>query len=819
VYYQYKSINFGYANPNIAVSEKTVSGTGLTSSNWNYTYTPGSTYDTTTVTGPTNCYIYHHESVKAAAADVTKIWEVGQILYKEIDSPNGASCGAKLQAETYTWNKIGPPGYTSLKTQAQSLPGANPNAQPSYNVGPGYTVINGNPVGPDTSGIWMPQLASHVVTRYDNSGGTTNYTTSYTNYDAYDNPQTVTETGTEGTRTTNYTYHVDSSLWVLHQIATQAISGIAGEVSYTFYSNDDIHTADNYGVTTTYTYTSQGDVNTVQNARGYTDTYSSYVCGIPQSTVLEVSSSQNITEGKTVNSIGWVTAEKDGNGFSTTYGFDGMGREKTITPPIHSPTSITYNQNSTVLTRGSYTQTTTLDGLGRTTNVNRSGISTSYHLDALGRNTFVSYPCAGASCTTGINYTLDALGRTTLRNNNGATRQFTYLSNGMVDVINERSYPLTYTYSAYGNPDQRFLTALVTPTTTNGASYYANGLLHIASQGGTSRTYGYNSNWFLTSSIDPETGTTNFGRDQVGNLSSVEVGSAGTTTYGYDGQNRRSSISSNAPTTSTTGPVAAPASALTYDGDNNVKTLNAGCVDITYWYDQNDELTSEDHKDVCGGPDLVIGYGYDSLDHLSSTTYPSGAIVDYNPDVWGRPTEATGYVSTASYWPNGAVENMSFANGTKEAQTLTSRQLINTLTATTRTGGSFVDLTYGYDSANNVNALTDAVTPANSLSGFTYDGDDQLSTVSGSFGNAGATYDGLGNVKSLNLGTGGNCTFGYGSNRMTSVSGCGSYTVSYDGQGNATSDAGYQYLYDSENRIVSVSLAAQGYVVRRGAKR
>jgi hypothetical protein len=193
VYYTYKSVNFGYANPNIAVSTKSVSGSGLASANWTYSYTPGNPYDTTYVTGPTNCYVYHHESVKAAASDVTKTWEVGQLLYKEIDAPNGSGCGAKLQAETFTWNKTAPPGNTSLTLQAQSLPGANPNAQPTYNVGPGYTIINGSPVGPDTSGIWAPQLASHVVTRYDSSGGTTNYSTTYTNYDDYDNPQTVTE--------------------------------------------------------------------------------------------------------------------------------------------------------------------------------------------------------------------------------------------------------------------------------------------------------------------------------------------------------------------------------------------------------------------------------------------------------------------------------------------------------------------------------------------------------------------------------------------------------------------------------------------------
>lgn len=829
VTYTYKSVNFGYQNPNITVSQKTVSGTGLTTANWYYTYTPGNPYDTTLVTGPTSCYVYQHESVKAAASNVSNIWQVGQLLYKEIDAISGSNCGAKLQSETFTWEKTAPPTYNLLTTQAQSLPGANPNAQPAFNVGPGYTIINGAPVGPDTSGIWTPRLTSHVIARYDASGGTTNYTTTYTNYDDFDNAQTVTETGPAGTRTTTYSYLDDADLWVLHAIQSQTIAGI-GTISYTFDGNDNILTETRYGVLTTYTYTPQGDIATVVNARGYTNTYSNYKCGIAQTTNLQtdwqdplhpldrpVPAINNTPVGyntyKTVDDIGRVISTKDGNTNVTGYGYDGLNRVKTITPPIHAATSITYNQNSTVLTRGTFTQTTTLDGLGRTTNVNNDGISTSFQLDALGRRTFESYPCYGNSCSTGRIYTLDALSRTLQVNNNGDSRYFSYLSNGTVNVTTENTYPLTYTYTAYGNPDARMLVELQTPTTDTTANYNAIGLINWVKQNGQTRSYGYNASWFLTSSTDPETGDTILGRDAIGNLSSVKVG-GGEVDYVYDGQNRKVQIY---PVTPATGQVNAAPTYIYFDNDNNVTFMDVGFNNpIIYKYDALDELTEEDHGcsgqqlpfqyvmvSCTNGAYLVVSYGHDDLDHLSSITYPSGRIVNYTPDDLGRPTTAGSYITKATYYPNGAVTTLNWGNGTAETQTLTSRNRVWTLNAAAG-GGELASFTYGYDNDDNVTSITDAFYSSNNLT-MTYDGDDQLSTASGSFGSGGATIDAGGNIRVLNLGTGHAYRFGYSNNRLTTVTGSHSYTVTYDGAANATYDGAFTYQYNNLNQIVSAS--------------
>src|SRR5690606_20356009 len=69
----------------------------------------------------------------------------------------------------------------------------------------------------------------------------------------------------------------------------------------------------------------------------------------------------------------------------------------------------------------------------------------------------------------------------------------------------------------------------------------ARGLIDSVTQGGLTRSYGYNSNYYLTSVTNPETGTTTYGRDDAGNMTSRSVGNSGTTSYGYDEQNRMTS--------------------------------------------------------------------------------------------------------------------------------------------------------------------------------------------------------------------------------------------------------------------------------------
>ena len=70
----------------------------------------------------------------------------------------------------------------------------------------------------------------------------------------------------------------------------------------------------------------------------------------------------------------------------------------------------------------------------------------------------------------------------------------------------------------------------------------------------------YDSRYFLTSVSDPETGVTSYGRDEVGNMISSQVGSSGVTAYTYDGFNRQ--VSCDYPGTT-------PDLATVYDADGH----------------------------------------------------------------------------------------------------------------------------------------------------------------------------------------------------------------------------------------------------------
>jgi len=61
-------------------------------------------------------------------------------------------------------------------------------------------------------------------------------------------------------------------------------------------------------------------------------------------------------------------------------------------------------------------------------------------------------------------------------------------------------------------------------------------------QGGQTRSNVYDTRFFLTQALNPEIGATLYGRDEVGNMISRQLGTSGITTYAYDGRNRLTSI-------------------------------------------------------------------------------------------------------------------------------------------------------------------------------------------------------------------------------------------------------------------------------------
>ncbi|QKT04139.1 hypothetical protein HUS23_10095 [Ectothiorhodospiraceae bacterium 2226] len=156
--YEYAHVFFDPANSasrTAAVSRK-VASTGGT---WTFQYAPGTNgaLDTTTVNTPAGQIVYRHVGPHAVSYGST--WMVGLLMSKQY---------ANLQTETYRWAK------QRLSSETYSRPG-----------------VFWSKTDPNETNA--PLLAEKVIGR---NGAT--YRTTYSDFDAYGNPRTISEAGPMG---------------------------------------------------------------------------------------------------------------------------------------------------------------------------------------------------------------------------------------------------------------------------------------------------------------------------------------------------------------------------------------------------------------------------------------------------------------------------------------------------------------------------------------------------------------------------------------------------------------------------------------------
>ncbi|HEX9627232.1 MAG TPA: RHS repeat-associated core domain-containing protein, partial [Acidiferrobacterales bacterium] len=498
-----------------------------------------------------------------------------------------------------------------------------------------------------------------------------------------------------------------------------------------------------------------------------------------------------VSISRSVNNTGTIASETNGRGKTTSYSYNGMNQLTGISPPSGSNISISWSSTGRTLTRGGYSQAITFDGFGRPSLITTEGIAQNINYNALGHKSFQSY----LDSSSGDSYGTDVLGRVeSVSHGDGSNRSYSYNSNNRVSLRNERGNSFTYHYRSFGDPDRQDERMLMQVTAPEGMTTSFNrdilGNVTGISQGSVTRGYGYNSSNFVTSESNPETGTTVYGRDAVGNMTSRRVGSSSTTTYTYDGLNRLTDINY---------PGSTPDVALTYDDNSNLTLVDNGVARRSLSYDNNDNLTTETL--TVGGKTFTADYGYDSLDYLASIRYPSGRSVSYAPDDLGRPTAASPYLTSASHHPNGIPRRLDYANGQITTTTLNNRQWIAGL-ATQRSGADAVDLTYDYDGLANVVSILNRLDSRDSKA-MSYDGVDRLTRA----GDVTVGYDAQDNLTAMSTRLG-NLSYNYAGNRLSSVSGYKSLSLSYDDYGNVTRLGPYTFTYDDAATLRSVTGAA-----------
>ncbi len=752
--YQYSTVQFDTADPNATlthvITRKTTSGPNVLAGTWIWSYNQNSTRDQTTVTTPNGKYIYEHFGVRSSGQGA--IWKIG--LLKSKKSYTGSTL---TQTETYTWDKQ----TISLETYKRSAR--------SY----------GFLLDPDS---YAPILIQKIINREG-----TNYTTTLpaSQYDIYGNPKRIEESGND-TKQTDLTYYTNTSKWIINQVDRETIPGVSGNIDRTFFSTGNLQSENRYGATTQYTYSSAGDVSSVKDARLKTTTLSSYKRGVPRTE----NHPEAVSITRVVNDDGTIASETNGRGKTTSYIYDHLNRITYINLPINSDVSVNWTSSGRALTRGTFQDTRTFDGFGRTININQEGINTKTSYNAVGQKTFESYPGTTTSGTTFVSDILDRVTR--VANADNTVKTLTYLSSNKVRVRNERVIDTTYTYRSYGDPDDKELVRIDAPeSVTMIVNRNKLGQITSVAQGGKTRTYNYNSLKYLTSIVDPETGTTTFGRDSNGNMTSRKVGVSSTTTYTYDDLNRLTNINY---------PGSTPDVIMVYDKNDNITSVSSNIAIKNFVYDNNDNLDKETH--IIDGLSFLIDYTLNSLDSINTIKYPSGRIVTYTPNDLGRPTKVSPYLSSVSYFPSGQPQQLVYANNKTTNLTLTNRNWIDRIT-----NSNIVELDYGYDNVGNITSINDAIDAQYNLS-LGYDNINRLDTANGAWGSGSINYDIAGNISSKNIGST-NLNYNYNTaNRLTSITGAKSYSFTYDNYGNVTNNGTSSFIYNDAAGMQSSTTGA-----------
>jgi YD repeat-containing protein len=775
--YTYGFVTFS-ANPSIPVSTVVTQKTTFEGA-WTYAYQPAtsplsssggivsytidpsgsSTLDRTTVTGPEGTTSYFHIGYMSVVSGT--VYLVGTLAGKSMSS-SASGQSFITQIESYAWAPM------MISNAANIRPGTAMTFDPA---------------------TYIPYMTDKQISRNGRI-----YDTAMSNFDGYANPQTIIETGTDS-RTTTLTYYTDPTKWIIHQKKDETISTI-GTINRTFDGNGNLTLEDKYGVSTNYTPTAEGDVGTKTDAAGNSTTYSAYFRGIPQSE----SQPEGVTISRTVSSDGNILSQTDGEGATTGYTYDGLNRLTSITHPTGNSVSVVWDPNHRTVSRGGYQEVSTFDGFGRqvqdvhSDNVAGQTVTQTFAYDTLGRRTFASYP----NDSIGTGFVYDMIGELLAVYNGyspggtsaSSARSYLY-QDSTVQMTNERGYTYTYTYRAYGDPDERDLLSIAAPEPSASVSIGRNGLGQMTdvTQNGVTRSYGYDSRFYLTTMTEPEVGITTFGRDAVGNMTSKQVGASATTGFGYDGRNRVTSI---------TYPSGTPSVVRTYYKDDKPKSSDNGVASHAYIYDQNKNLTQETLT-MAGQTPFVIAYSYDGNDALDVLTYGSGKTVRYSPDGFGWPTAALPYVSSVTHHPNGQVASISYANGVQTTIGLNARQWPNSLSVV---GSSPIfNTAYSYDEAGNVLGIQDSLDPTFNR-GLDYDAIDRLTTANGSWGSGTITYNGNGDILSQQLGTTSSLTYTYDSqHRLGSVTGTTNHSYTYDAYGNVTGNSAYTFTYNDASNM------------------
>ncbi|MEZ0109789.1 RHS repeat-associated protein [Catenulispora sp. EB89] len=626
--------------------------------------------------------------------------------------------------------------------------------------------------------------------------------------------------GTASAATWAYTYDPVS-------LGVTTITDPTGAVQSFSYdaSGNRISSADALGATTSYTYNAFGQVTTktdpdgVQTAYGYDEAghiattggtnSGSLVYGLLTSTTTH-QTEQSAEPGApapptpvvtgdyydTAAHPGDLTRAVDGDGATTTTGYDAYGDVISLTTPVGDKTLYGYATATGLLTSavsplGSAAGTTTSctppatgctvyghDSLGDVTSAtDPAGHVSTAGYDAAGRLTSTT-DGAGNHIAYGYDPNND---QTTVTRADGSATHTAYNTDGSVASTTDASGGVTaYTYDAQGrqatvtDPDgaatadsydaagrPSTVTDPLGRVTTN--AYDAAGRVTSTSYSGTGAPtvgYGYDAAGRRVRMTDG-TGTSTWQYSLLGAVSAMTNGAGASVAYGYDADGNQTSITypgGVGTVTQTFDPddrlasVTDPSgrnTGFTYNADNALTATSYPNGDtVTDSYDATDALTGTALARAGSGGSGLASVAYtrnaDELVLTSTPTGLAGGATTYQYDALNRVDQATTSAGTSgySYTPAGGPNTLA---GTAQRFDAAGRLCWSASPAPGGTpacasppSGSTV---YAYDSAGERTTRTDA---SGTVSHYGYNAAGEMTSASGSFGSAQYTYDGNG---------------------------------------------------------------------------
>ena len=604
--------------------------------------------------------------------------------------------------------------------------------------------------------IWLPQTITSTQKHEDDNNIYTDNTSIL--YDSYgQKTQMTVHQGTDKAVTTTYSYSSTGNL------LTEVSSGI-GVPNITYY----------------YTYAS--------NERDLTQAYTSPAT---KSIYYSYDAWGNVlTEQDRTNSSNYLT---------TTFTYDGWNRVLSKTEPTGLVTNYSYGWG-TSLAKKYYVYEKTqarsaiykwYDACGREVLESSNGLkgielSNTIAYDAKGRVSSRQESRGQASNT--INYTYDSWDRlSTMSSSFDGTTNYTYGNRLVTSVKNGQTY--TKTLDAWGN-----IKSSTDPVSSVTYVYLSNGKPGTVSSSGFTITMEYDAVGNQTLLNDPDAGQSTYQYNATGNLTSQTDARGNTTQMTYDNLGRISAI--------TTG-----SNVINYyygsSGNSILRLTKKQCGNnyVQYSYDSYGRLSSE-QRSIDSNDLLVFSYSYNSYDQISQITYPGSLSIGYVYDDYGCRTGMT--ANGNSIWSVSSYNGQSLSSSLEGWYSVCNFDGLGRVVSKSRSGSSAAvshPLAFMYsNTTGNVTARM-GVTSNLVTEQFQYDGIDRLTgvtvpnssagmlsylattmnedekTVSQRFGNSSemiADY-----LSKHSIRSGGSSTITYASNgNISSKTGIGSYTYS-----------------------------------------